>query len=623
MGATDEPVNSASPLRALARDAAAEAERCLRQLVGSSNVRPVSAVTLDTYRSVFPAFGWRFEVEFEDGNRAMDLVLPGDFPFCAPRLALATVPPKGVVWPHVEGSGLLCLPDTDDAPLRDVREMVRRALSDATTLVQDCVAGRHDPKEFRDEFLSYWDRQQAPGALGFKSLLRMEGPSRPIRVWWGMAFALVAEADEPLKAWLDHRFGLASGGKERATDGGVLLWLPEPLLPTEYPSTSGDVLRLARDHAPDVADTLRELAEKLPRRIGVVLGCRTDDGPVAAGAILHKPGPVGGMSKRKKGGKRPLVNGFRDGKIPPSVVRGVYLGDGAKAERTGVDRVDSAWVHGRGRDAAHERLRAVRVGFVGCGSVGSGVAAHLAQAGIGRLLLIDPDVLSHSNTSRHVLGAEDKGRNKAERLATRLQRDLPHIQEVAFRPQTWQQVETEEPQTLRDCDLIVSTVGSWRVEKALNEVHVSDPTHPPVLYGWLEEQGAAGHALLVTGQEGCFHCGFDESGMAQQKVTSWPRGALVYREPGCSAQYQPYGAADMAPALALIARTALDCIVGSLDRSVRYTWVGDAAALAEAGGTWDSQWCSEVGDPGRGWCRIVQAWQPRSDCPACLGAPFR
>ena len=46
------------------------------------------------------------------------------------------------------------------------------------------------------------------------------------------------------------------------------------------------------------------------------------------------------------------------------------------------------------------RLQSLRVGVVGCGGTGSAVATLLTRAGIGRLLLIDPDSVAETNLNR-------------------------------------------------------------------------------------------------------------------------------------------------------------------------------------------------------------------------------
>ena len=64
----------------------------------------------------------------------------------------------------------------------------------------------------------------------------------------------------------------------------------------------------------------------------------------------------------------------------------------------------------------------------GCGSVGSMAALDLARSGVGRFLLIDPDVLAIENLSRHQCGLADVGRRKVEAVAERLHQINPRAQ---------------------------------------------------------------------------------------------------------------------------------------------------------------------------------------------------
>ena len=56
--------------------------------------------------------------------------------------------------------------------------------------------------------------------------------------------------------------------------------------------------------------------------------------------------------------------------------------------------------------AGQERLRRASVLCVGSGALGSPVALYLAAAGIGRLVLVDPDVVEVSNLQRQILHGE-------------------------------------------------------------------------------------------------------------------------------------------------------------------------------------------------------------------------
>lgn len=79
--------------------------------------------------------------------------------------------------------------------------------------------------------------------------------------------------------------------------------------------------------------------------------------------------------------------------------------------------------------AGQERLRRASVLCVGSGALGSPVALYLVAAGIGRLVLVDPDVVEVSNLQRQILHGEAMtGEKKIHSAAARL-RDLnPYLQ---------------------------------------------------------------------------------------------------------------------------------------------------------------------------------------------------
>ncbi|GHU07798.1 hypothetical protein AGMMS50225_05300 [Betaproteobacteria bacterium] len=62
----------------------------------------------------------------------------------------------------------------------------------------------------------------------------------------------------------------------------------------------------------------------------------------------------------------------------------------------------------------------MRVLLVGCGSVGSFVAAELVRAGIKKLTLVDPDIVEWHNLTRTVYGHGDVGIHKVDALRTHL-----------------------------------------------------------------------------------------------------------------------------------------------------------------------------------------------------------
>ena len=75
-----------------------------------------------------------------------------------------------------------------------------------------------------------------------------------------------------------------------------------------------------------------------------------------------------------------------------------------------------------------QKLKAASVLIVGAGGLGSPAALYLAAAGVGTLILVDPDDVDLSNLQRQILFAEaDVGRPKVDAGAERLAALNPHI----------------------------------------------------------------------------------------------------------------------------------------------------------------------------------------------------
>ena len=78
--------------------------------------------------------------------------------------------------------------------------------------------------------------------------------------------------------------------------------------------------------------------------------------------------------------------------------------------------------------AGQQALRRTSVLIVGVGGLGSPISLYLAGAGIGRLGLIDDDVVSTTNLHRQVLYSEEQvGQQKAVCAAQRLKALNPHV----------------------------------------------------------------------------------------------------------------------------------------------------------------------------------------------------
>jgi sulfur-carrier protein adenylyltransferase/sulfurtransferase len=74
------------------------------------------------------------------------------------------------------------------------------------------------------------------------------------------------------------------------------------------------------------------------------------------------------------------------------------------------------------------RLKNASVLLIGCGALGSPAAMYLVAAGVGRLGLVDADVVDASNLQRQILHGESwVGKPKLESAAARLREVNPHV----------------------------------------------------------------------------------------------------------------------------------------------------------------------------------------------------
>ena len=91
------------------------------------------------------------------------------------------------------------------------------------------------------------------------------------------------------------------------------------------------------------------------------------------------------------------------------------------------ERIDPKELFERNVPGVRECLARKTVGVAGCGGTGSNAAVALTRAGIGKLILVDRDVVEPSNLNRQYYFLPDVGLPKAETLASHLKRINPGL----------------------------------------------------------------------------------------------------------------------------------------------------------------------------------------------------
>ncbi|MGE3108708.1 MAG: ThiF family adenylyltransferase [Phycisphaerales bacterium] len=183
-------------------------------------------------------------------------------------------------------------------------------------------------------------------------------------------------------------------------------------------------------------------------------------------------------------------------------------------------------------EAGQDRLRGSRVLLVGCGALGCPVADLLVRAGVGRITIVDRDVVERTNLQRQTLFDEADaiaGRSKAEAAAARLRRVNSRVIVDAvvadFSPRNAEPLLEGAPDAVvgsdaptapdaarsrpaRRADVLVDGTDNFLTRYLLNDLAVKHGV--PLVYGGAV--GAAGMSMtIIPGRTPCLRCVFPDA----------------------------------------------------------------------------------------------------------------
>lgn len=117
------------------------------------------------------------------------------------------------------------------------------------------------------------------------------------------------------------------------------------------------------------------------------------------------------------------------------------------------------------------KLKAAHVAMIGAGGLGSPALLYLAAAGVGKITLIDDDVVSLSNLQRQVLhGTSRVGMAKTESAALALEEVNPHVQLNALQKRL---SEENAKELLADADIVLDGSDSFETRYLINRTCVA------------------------------------------------------------------------------------------------------------------------------------------------------
>lgn len=173
-----------------------------------------------------------------------------------------------------------------------------------------------------------------------------------------------------------------------------------------------------------------------------------------------------------------------------------------KVSHFGCHNIDFSQLFSRIPVGSNHEYRDKLVTIIGCGAGGSQIAEELVKAGIKKMVLIDPDLLSIENIVRHTCDAKDLGLMKVDALKKKLIRINPEIDiEVLY--DTIDIIPAEVDDKIRGSALLINATAD--IEEIINEYCWKQ--NIPALYPKVYPTGFGGEIIRIIPKETtCYEC---------------------------------------------------------------------------------------------------------------------
>ena len=478
--------------------------------------------------------------------RGAVLVVPNSFP--VGRLLIRVSDEHVLQVPHVESDGAICFegdvgPGANLTPEERVDDIL---LSFYRSFVKPWGYGELD-NDFRREAQTYWsifvcDRSTKVDTIKAVCVTTRR-PDAPV-----ISEAVLALPLGWVLVGTDGKFleRILASLRERASQviKALVVQVPiaEDFIPATWPNTAREVEALLAQHL-SVRDIKAFAPRRAPKNIDRVVVFRS---PTSDFAYLMPNGPP----NMKSTGKREQLFHVRE--VVPLDVR----------------RIDPEWTYGRCQHPEVAVRQNKHVVVFGAGALGAHIVDQLARAGVGKISIVDPEMMQPANIGRHLLGADSLGRSKAKCVKWQVGRANPActLEHYDVSAQAW--LQRPIPAEAGRVDMFVDVTGEPSVRAALDEARRSRSL--PLLIGWMEPFVAAAHVCQLTSSTFWFDGSHDR--LKSLQAVTWPSDVML-REPSCNGEFQAYTSAAATHAVALVAEAAIELLDGQVVTSSVRSWV--------------------------------------------------
>ncbi len=205
----------------------------------------------------------------------------------------------------------------------------------------------------------------------------------------------------------------------------------------------------------------------------------------------------------KEGDEISIIPSIAGGAVSEEVLKNAALPDLSKEE---IARYSRHLIMPEVGMEGQRKLKAASILLIGAGGLGSPLGLYLAAAGVGRLGLVDFDVVDHSNLQRQIIhGTKDVGRPKLQSAKDRLSDVNPHIQidtyETALKADNALKI-------FKDYDIIIDGTDNFPTRYLANDASVL--LGKPNIYGSIFRFDGQASVFYPKAGGPCYRCLYPE-----------------------------------------------------------------------------------------------------------------
>lgn len=533
-------------------------EQLLKYIEGTEGIEFVKDLVGSTlFKKEQPLFLFACLLAVDSKKVPVSLFISKWFPQHLPIFHLPEYDHLGFL-PHIEPKGLICYLEKESVYVnREEPKIVFQASVElAIQTLKDGLSGRNKG-DFREEFHVFWERNKFRLPLHVMSFIEVGNEPKKVQLLKNQRKAIVFDTDKNIDR---HKRAHFKSSATLAKSGIYIPLKPDcELVPPKYDQnwTIAEFIdwlrpKISDEHWENITESI---LDKKPTRFEyLLLGI-----PRETGATIL----VGVHLKHQKETPHPLIN----------------KGTGWGLDLLAISRLDDAAFLPRG--GSRIELQNKSVLLVGCGSVGSHIALNLAKMGIGKLDLVDKDILNLENTQRFAIGFDYSLKPKVTALKEYL--DKNHLNTlVVAHESTIESFIDKEGTDLVNYDLIISATGDPTINMYLNQECRMKET--PLIVAWNESYSVGGHAQLsISPKKGCYKCLYRDQYNVASFAAKDQSKPFHKKHLGCGEVYTPYNALDSNRTSELASRLAVSFLSGQVDQPQVLSWKGDSSEFTSNG----------------------------------------